>query len=150
MKVTLAQALKLKNRTVAAINRAKEILTRENSRDAKSASKVDCTVVYADMLRHTEALIVIKTALAKANVGIYAQLAEMEEKKSFITYLRTLTVTEGEVKAPRFHQEADATTFVAYINAAKRDELIATAEARIAVLQDEVDTFNASHRVDVA
>ena len=75
--VNLSKALKMKNVLVGEINRAKEIFTRENSRSELSTSKVDRAAVYADIQAKTKALVSLKAAIAKANVGILRAVAEV-------------------------------------------------------------------------
>jgi hypothetical protein len=84
-------------------------------------------------------------------VGIYDKLAEMEELKSRITFLRELNTNQGEVRQPRFSPAVDAEkdVYTAYFTNEKRDAEIASLEARIADLQDAVDEYNATVKIDV-
>lgn len=151
MKITLAKALKLKNRKVTEINRIKEVLKRENSRLTTSTSTVKCPELYASLKDATNSLIALKAAIATANVGIYSRLAQMEECKDRITFIRELNTVEGDVKHPRYmpNEAAEKDVFVAFINNERRDSEIAALEARIGELQDEVDEFNATTKIDI-
>lgn len=151
MKVSLAKALKLKNRLIAALTRTKEILKRENSRLEKSPSKVDREQLYQQLETQTRELVDLKTKLAVANVGVYGKLAEMEELKSRITFLRELSTATGEVRQPRFSHnvEPEKEVYTAYFDNEKRDAEIARLEVRIATLQDEVDEYNAVTKIEV-
>ena len=64
----LAKALKEKNRLVGEVKRLKDLIARENSRNVKSTSKVDCKQLWEDLDNATSLLIKIKTAIFKANV----------------------------------------------------------------------------------
>lgn len=150
--VNLAKALKMKNALVGEINRAKEIFTRENSRSELSTSKVDRAAVYADIQAKTLALVSLKSAIAKANVGLYSTLAEMAEAKSSIAYLKTLNTQDGVVRSEpsRFGSSPVVETkFDAFFSQEKVDAEVAKIQKRVEELQDVADTFNATTTITV-
>jgi hypothetical protein len=148
--VNLAKALKLKNALVGEINRAKEILTRENSRSELSTSKIDRAAVYAEIGTKTAQLIALKTALAKANVGIYAAITEIAEAKGQIAYLKTLNTTDGVQRTEgRFGTQTVDTKFEAFFTQEKVDAEVAKIQKRIEELQDVVDAYNATTTIQV-
>ncbi len=149
--VNLAKALKLKNALVGEINRAKEILTRENSRSELSTSNVNREAVYNDIVAKTVTLTELKASIAKANVGIYSTLAEMAEAKSSIAYLKTLPTLDGIVRSETRFGTVPAvdTKFDAFFTQEKVDAEVAKLQKRIEDLQDAADTFNATTTITV-
>ena len=88
----------------------------------------------------------LKKVIAAANAPIAGKLAEMDEVKSMITYLRGVN-TEVGFKARNYSAEKDLLSVV--LGAA---ELTAEAERlqkRGEELQDEIDVFNAATEVEV-
>jgi hypothetical protein len=147
-KVNLAKALKLKNSLVRELNRAKEILKRENVRTNKSTSKVDQAAVWALIATKTQELIALKAKITIANVGLYPLLAEMEELKSKITYVQGLPIREGVVNEG-YGERVVEVTFTSFLNQEAVDKLVEEAQARIEALQDQVDAYNATTFIEV-
>jgi len=148
--VNLAKALKLKNSLVTEINRAKGILTRENSRSERSTSKVDRNAIWDSIVAKTVELVALKGKITTANIGIYPMLAEAEELKSTIAYLQSLPTTDGvQVEGGQFGQARVETKFEAYFTQEKIDATIATLQKRIEDTQDAIDTYNATKTVEV-
>jgi len=148
--MSLSQALKLKNRIVAEVNRAKEILLRENSRANSSTSKVDRAAVYKTLQDKTAHLVHLKSAITQANIGIYPVLCEMEELKGRIAFLKSLNTFDGNQRQPRMHGDDHVEVFTAFFTAEKVDEEVGTVQARIDALQDQADAFNATTRLPLA
>jgi hypothetical protein len=90
----LAAALKEKNRLIGYINSQKEILARENSRYVKSTSKVNQEEIWKNINSGIASLVKIKTSIFLANSGIYKSVVEIGEKKSLISWLKSLTTTD--------------------------------------------------------
>jgi chromosome segregation ATPase len=150
--VNIAKALKLKNSLVSEINRAKAVLTRENSRNERSTSKVDRAQVYSNIVNKTNELVNLKAQIANANVGLYATLAQMSEAKSMISYLQTLPTTDGVQleQMGRYGAEKPVETkHDAFFTQEKVDAEVAVLQARIEAYQDVVDTFNATTTIAV-
>ncbi len=149
--VNLAKALKMKNALVGEINRAKEVLTRENSRSELSTSKVDRAAVYGEIVSKTQQLVTLKTAIASANIGLYGTLAAMEEAKSSIAYLKTLNTQDGIVRSDaRFGGTPTETKFDAFFTQEKVDAAVALLQKQIESLQDVADTYNATTTISVS
>lgn len=150
-KVNLAKALKMKNSLVAEINRAKAVLIRENSRNDRSTSKVNRDEVLKTILEKTEALVLLKTKISSANIGIYGVLAAAEEAKSFIAYLGTLPTKDGtEVEHTRYSvtPTETTTTYRAFLKQEDIDSRVAALQKQVEDYQDQIDTFNATHFIE--
>lgn len=149
-KVNLAKALKMKNALVGELNRAKEILTRENSRLTTTSSTVDREVMYKEIQEKTQSLIALKTAIATANVGLYAYLSQMAEAKAAIAYLKSLNTTDGVVKTQGHFSAAEiVNTYSAFFTQQKVDYEVGRLQKLIETTQDNVDAFNGSTFIEV-
>ena len=146
----LIKALKIKNRVAGDLARAQEIFRRENSRRDDDSSKVDRTEAWNVISSKKAELIRIKTAITKANVGIYHALAEMEELKGMIRYVQLLDTREGEeVSYEGMNAQKVTYVWTAQLNQEAVDGLITHYQNRLNELQDEVDEYNATTDVEI-
>lgn len=143
--MNLAQALKQKNRLAGEIARQQVILQRENSRRSDAVSKVDRSAVLTKILALSADLGTLKAKIATANIGIYAALERMAETKSLISFYQGLPKREGEeVQFIGRDDEKLTYTWDSYITQTECDTRIAALQEQINVLQDQVDTYNAT------
>jgi hypothetical protein len=156
----LAQALKHKNRLAGEIARAREIVQRENSRKESQAARADVRAVFDQCVAQSRELAAFKGAIAAANAGvvsgdrgIYGKLNLQAELRGLITFMKALNTKEGEeVERVGFMSRDDAvrTVYVANIARDEVDRLVATYQAEIEQLQDEIDEFNATTRITIS
>ncbi len=147
MKVNLAKALKMRSRLAGKLKQNFGILNRENSAIAGSQRSYDLRAVYEECLELHSQLVALKEVIAKANAPIAKKLAEMDEIKSMIAYLRNVNAAVGYVKENSYSAEVicmDAVVGYAELTA-EADRLQKRAEE----LQDEIDVFNALTQVSL-
>ena len=151
----ISKALKVKNRLVGEVARLRSILTRENSRREDSSSTVDMVATYAVLETTLSKLIALKSAIAKANIGVYPLLAEMEEAKSSIAYYKALPIRVGEEieSLNVWNKETGdiskiSHTWSAYINQEQVDAKTKELQTQIEALQDQIDEYNATTSVE--
>lgn len=147
-KVNLARALKEKNRVAGKLAQARALVRQENSKDVKLPRGIDVKAVYDEAQVLEARLIAIKTAIAVANAPIVSKIIELDEVKSEISYLNGLDVKEGV-----FEESSYGGKIVREITAVIRrqdvlDE-VARLQKRAEGLQDELDEFNASVKVEI-
>ena len=153
-KMTIARALKEKERVARKLQSARETLSRVNSVMVGLKRPVDAKEVFETVQRLQNRYLEIKKAIAAANAGISAQLTEMLVVRAEKEYYEKLDCRES---SPRGDWEISDTgsrvwrteQFDAYINEGKRQEIVAALEQRLDDLQDEVDAFNATHSVEI-
>ena len=158
--LNLAQALKQKNRLAGEIARGREIVQRENSRKESQAARADVRAVFEANVARARELADFKGAIAAANAGvvkggrgIYGKLNLQAELRGLITFMKALNTMEGEeVERVGFMSRDDAvrTVYVATIARDEVDRLVATYQAEIEQLQDEIDEFNATTRITIS
>ena len=158
--LTLAQALKQKNRLAGESTRLREIVKRENSRKESTPARADVRASYNELVATSRQLATLKGAISTANAGaadlsrgIYGKLNLQAELRGLISFLDELSTKEGEeVERVGFlsRDEASKTIFVAEIKRDEVDRLKREFQKEIEVLQDEIDEFNAATRISVA
>ena len=110
-----------------------------------------------DVLRLQNRYLELKKAIAAANADISAQLTEMlvvRAEKEFYERLECKEISsfdewEDMADGSRIRRPVN-TPYDAYIDEAKRREMVESLEERLDSLQDEVDAFNATHTLEVA
>jgi hypothetical protein len=158
--ISLAQALKQKNRLAGEVARLRLIVQRENSRKESKPSRTDVRKAFEESVARSRELAALKGSIAEANAGvvagghgIYGKLNLQAELRGLIAFLKELDAKEGEeVERVGFLSRDEATRAV-YVAEIKRDEIdrsVATYQGEIEHLQDEIDEFNAATRIVVA
>ena len=146
--VSIARALKEKNRVAGRLAKAREIIQQENSKDKSLPRRVDVEASYAEAKMLEARLVAIKSAIAQANNPIVAKIIELDELKSEIAFLNGLNVKEG-----RFEEVSYGNKIVrdieAVVGQARVLAEVAELQKRADVLQDALDEFNASTKVEI-
>jgi len=151
MKMTLAKALKEKNR-LAGKMKVFNACRNENIYFEKDKPKIDVMQVYKKNLEDCKKMFTLKTAIAKANAehGVCEKMYEMEELKGIIIWLNILCTDIVPVRQinPVTGNE-DVTNKCAFISYEFKEAEIERIQTRIDQLQDEIDEINASATIDV-
>jgi hypothetical protein len=146
--VSIARALKEKNRVAGRLAKAREIIQQENSKDKSLPRRVDVEATYAEAKMLEARLIAIKSAIAQANNPIVAKIIELDEVKSEIAFLNGINVKEG-----RFEEVSYGNKIVrdieAVVGQARVLAEVAELQKRADALQDALDEFNASTKVEI-
>ena len=146
--VSIARALKEKNRVAGRLAKAREIIQQENSKDKSLPRRVDVEATYAEAKMLEARLVAIKSAIAQANNPIVAKIIELDEVKSEIAFLNGINVKEG-----RFEEVAYANKIVrdieAVVGQARVLAEVAELQKRADALQDALDEFNASTKIEI-
>ena len=154
MQITLARALKEKNRIVGEINSLKGIFSRENSRvENLEKTQTNRQELWDKILKRTDDLIALKAKIATANIHIYPFIEKMSELKSRVTYIQSLNQVEGVQEPDHYQLARNSNTkskiISAHFNTEKVDILVADLQKEIGDLQDKVDEFNATHKIEL-
>lgn len=153
-KMTIARALKEKERVARKLKSARETLGRVNSVMVGLKRPVDAKEAFEAVQRLQNRFLEIKKAIAAANAGISAQLTEMLVVRAEKEYYEKLDCREsspcGEWETSNDGSRVWRTEeFDVYINEGKRKEIVEALEQRLDDLQDEVDAFNATHSLEI-
>ena len=146
--MTLARALKEKSRLIAKIGEIRKMVIDYNAVDLGIRRPVSVRDIVAKAEQLRENLFRIKTAIDEANVPISRQLIEMMSLRTLIAYYQQLDT--AEVRTFRNHDDEDVkVTRDVVINQVEVLQKVAELQEKVERLQDEVDEFNATHRIEV-
>lgn len=147
-RVTIARALKEKNRVAGRLAKARELVGRENSKDKNVPRGIDVSETYTLAKTLRDRLVSIKTAIAEANGPIVSKIIELDEVKSEISYLNGLDVKEGRFVETNYGSRIE-TELEAVIRQPQVLDEVTALQARADRLQDELDEFNAATKIEI-
>lgn len=145
--MNLSKALKIKSRLIGELNRARELIRRDNSHTNIPGieTRQQKNIEFQKLVKRSEDLIAdivsIKSAISKANIHIYDKIFYMDELKSLLDYIKTISVEEGETYDFKCGEKVVVNKSV-YINQSEVDKMISETQQKINKLQDEIDDYN--------
>lgn len=140
--MTIKQALKEKNRLIKAIDDEFKKIQTYNSIDESNTRPYSTQTSLENILVLEDALIDIKTQIHRANMGVYNKIFRLSELKSLAKKLNQIDCSEGKVVDRYSRSEAVIKT--AEITVIDRDTRVKMIEEEIELLQEELDTHNAT------
>lgn len=143
--ITLAKALKLKNRLAGRVAKLTADVQAHNSTQ-QGADTVDVPALYARRAEAVARLVDLKAAIGAANRPIQRDIFLLAEKKAEIALLAGLSTKHGTFKEG--YTTAD-TVYVAQLRKADVDARTTALEAEIDAIQDRLDGFNHDTRLGV-
>ena len=146
--VTMARALKEKNRVAGRLAKVRTLVANENSKDKNVPRGVDVAEAYALAKTLRDRLVAIKSAIAVANNPIVPKIIELDEVKSEIAYLNGLNVKEGKFVSTSYGSRIE-TELEAVIRQPQVLDEVTALQARADRLQDELDEFNATTKIEI-
>jgi hypothetical protein len=138
----LHKALKLRKKLVGDIGRLKTQIQTKNSftKGSLDADKYNVPKLYEELKGKINDLIGLKYAINEANREIQANIYTISEYKALIAFWNEVPVKEGT----QVVGYSDITTmeYIAQIDEATRNQMIAEFQTKVDALQEEIDTFN--------
>lgn len=150
-KYTIAKLLKAKSRIVAEIAELRGVVSAGNSYNEKELDKAPVREAFNRHNALTLDLIKIKTAITKGNEKIQPLIFELAEIKGQIAWLQRLPTRRGEIReADIWGRDTDpsVTVLLAEIKADEKTQLLAAWKSRVEEIQDQLDEYNASTKVE--
>jgi len=147
-KITLAKALKEKNKLVKKILGSQHLLNETNSVIKGNNRDFQPAALLNNLKSDTDKLVRLKSAINKANLPINQLIIRTAENKSIIAFLKKLDTKAGK-SAERYSREMPI-EYDAAITGRMVLEEIAKLEAEIERNQEEIDAFNHATEVEVA
>ena len=141
-KITLVRAFKERSRLIRQIQKLHSLIREENSMLEGGVRSIDIRQTCAECSRLNVKLIELKQAISRANSGIIEKLVELAEIKTTSFQLARLPVKEGKQDASSY-DETKTEMWVAELKKAELNAELDALQARMDVLQDEIDEFNA-------
>jgi hypothetical protein len=145
--LTLAKALKVKNRLAGRLAKVQADIQAYNSVPEGQADQVNVPALLRTREELVEALVSLKAAINEANRQAQRDIYDLAEKKATAQLLGCLNTRHGT--QPAGYPHASEVRFVAALKKADVDALVAKLEKEIDRLQDRLDHFNHSHTIEV-
>lgn len=146
MQITLAQALKEKNRISGEISRLWGLVAKENSCKEGHTRCIDVLKAREQIEGLTAKLIELKTKIGKANEGNLRDIYTMEECKNKMKRLAQVSTIEG-AHHDRYDSD-EVTQYTVEITAKEIVEEQHQLQLMCNRLQDAMDLYNATHKIE--
>jgi hypothetical protein len=148
--MTLSKALSIKNRLAGRLSQARSNVETYNSalvgqRDEAGKTSVDVRAEYARFLVLQDAVVTVKAAIQRANAAIYEDVLRLGELKAHLQMLSGLNTKHGSEPA----YTGVKFDYAATIKKPEALESIRKLEAEIDTLQDKINQYNATTRIEL-
>ena len=146
--ITLAQALKEKNRLTGEIRRLWGLFQHENSCLESHTRSIDVAKTLQTIEHYTAKLVELKTKIGTANAGNLKNMYLLEEAKS---RMARLNETNGNEDGEREYVRNEGYSYVkrtAVFNEEKLLEMRRRLQIECNGLQDKLDAYNALHKIE--
>ena len=146
-KITLAQALKEKNRLAGEIRRLWGLFQSENSCMENHTRSIDVAKTLQTIEHYTAKLIELKTKIGKENAGNLQNMYRLEEAKNRMAKLNETNGSdddEREYTRDTYHYVKRTAIF----NEAKLLDMKRKLQIECNGLQDKLDAYNALHSIE--
>jgi len=150
-KVSIAKLLKTKNRLASEITRVKTKITAHNvfyhdKSILTPSPQVDVKALVEELNTLTKKLVEVKSAINTANAKSFDKIFLLAELKGQISLYEKLNVSESLER----NYYGDGAVQKAQININERDQIVKNLIKTCEILQDDLDNFNSTHRVEIS
>jgi hypothetical protein len=145
--ITLAKALKVKNRVAGRLAKVQADIQTFNSVPQGQADQVNVPALVQTRAELVGALVALKTAINDANREAQRDIYDLAEKKATAQFLAGVNTRHGP--QPPVYPSTTEVVYVAALKKADVDGLVANLEKEIDQLQDRLDQYNHDHRIEV-
>jgi hypothetical protein len=145
--ITLAKALKVKNRLTGRLSKIQGDIQTYNSVPEGQAGQVDVPALVKVRDRLVAALVALKTAINEANRETQRDIYDLAEKKATVQFLAGISTRHGP--QPAVYPSTTEVNYVAALKKSDVDAQVAGLEGEIDQLQDKLDHFNNAHKITV-
>jgi hypothetical protein len=145
--ITLARALKLKNRLAGRLAKVQADVLAYNSVPEGQADQVNVSALLKTREELVAALVGLKTAINDANREVQRDIYDLAERKATAQFLAGVNTRHGP--QPPVYPATTEVTYVAALKKADVDALVTRLEKDIDQLQERLDQFNHAHKIAV-
>ena len=145
--ITLAKALKVKNRLAGRLAKAQADIQAFNSVPEGQADQVNVPALMQAREELVGALVGLKAAINEANREAQRDIYDLAEKKAAAQFLAGVSTRHGP--QPPVYPSTIEVNYVAALKKADVDALVVRLESEIDQLQDKLDQFNHVHKIEV-
>jgi hypothetical protein len=148
MEITLARALKYKNRLVGKIAAVADTIKRKNSIIKGAEREVDIDDLAALRVKLIKNLVQLKTEINQANGPIISDIFQIAELKSEIVFLNNIDTNHGKANR-EYYRDAEPIEFKASMRFNEVEALKTAANKEIDSIQEKIDKHNHLIHIDV-
>lgn len=145
--ITLAKALKIKNRLTGRLAKVQADIQTFNSIPEGQTGQVDVPALMQTREALVEAIIGLKTAINEANREAQRDIYALAEKKATAQFLAGVSTRHGP--QPPVYPSTTEVNYVAALKKADVDFQVARLETDIDQIQDKLDQFNHDRKIEV-
>ena len=138
----LAKALKLKNKKLKEYKSTLMKVVQNNSYDVDNKPIYDSTNLYNESVELLKDYLELKTAIHTSSQPIRFKIFQLGEVKSLLNVINGLDTKSGVYKEG--YREITLRTYESSITEEEKNTKVKNLENTIELLQDEIDTFNAT------
>ena len=147
-KITLAQALKEKNRIAGQIRVLWENIQQENSRREDETRSIDIREALETVELYTEKLVELKTKIGLANAGNLGRIYRLEECKAKMAKLSGINTDEATVYLEAYSTGGKEIIRNVVVTRKEIRDMQRKLQLECNRLQDEMDAYNALTMID--
>lgn len=144
--MTLAKALKKKNRLAGKVSKLQQEIQKENSARSDCPKKIEVEKLMTELEEIIKALIKIKIAIFVASTPQRENILTLSELKSQIVFLESINTQEGNVNE---YGREQAIKYSVVFDRVWIKNRIEKCELKIDRIQDELDEFNHIANIEV-
>lgn len=144
MKITVAKALKEKNKKLNQLNKLWLRLGENNSILEGNTREFNPENLLSQIKKETEVFIKLKTQIHNACSPVREKIFRISELKSIARRLKGLDTKNGIVQT---RYDNNSGRYTAHFSAGKIDQLIEAFENEIDQIQEELDHFNHTNHI---
>ena len=148
VEITLAKALKIKNRLAGRLAKVQTDIQAFNSIPEGQVGQVDVPALMQNREALVEAIVGLKTAINETNREVQKDIYALSEKKAMAHFLAGVVTRHGP--QPPVYPSTIEVNYVAALKKADVDALVLGLEKEIDHLQDRLDQFNHDRKIEVA
>lgn len=148
--ITLAQALKQRKRLAQRIGQVDQRIGKNNSVPQGNVRDASPRELLAERGRLVDQLVAVKMAVLRGNDGIQEKVLRIAEIKGQITVLSALDTKHGQQDSPAaVWRQGPPIVYDAELKQPEVDEIVRAMEAQIDAIQEEIDRYNYTTRIEV-
>ncbi len=149
-KITLAKALKEKNKLVHDMKKAFQRVQSSNSfiKENKESVVYDAKAELEKYLSLKEQLISLKSKISLANAPIQNLIYSLSEYKEIISSLNSITTNKGIVHGGRYSEIEGKVEYDSTISKSEIDSMVTEFEKKIEDTQEKIDQFNHTTQIE--
>jgi hypothetical protein len=145
--ITLAKALKIKNRLAGRLAKVQADIQRFNSILEGQDRPVNIAVLMELQAELVQTLVGLKTAINEANQAVQRDIYALAEKKATAQFLASIDTKHGP--QPPAYPTTTVVSYAASLKKADVDSRLTRLEIEIDELQDKLDQFNVTQMIAV-